>query len=354
MLKQLNSQRLATYLVSIIGIGFLLIYLKAFFTPLALATLFSLMLYPAVTKLERWRIPRGVSILGLLLGFLVVVAGVIFGISFAFKSFLKDIPALQQQFQINVTGLQDTLSGFFGAESEIGTRLTEQFQLTQLLNSNVVGTIIGTTTNIFILAAFTMVFTFFMLYYRDKFTAFMHSLFEKRRHKHIHEILDQIDDIAPRYLLGIVTVVSILAVLNSIGFAIIGVSSPIFMGLIAAILNVIPFIGTVFGFGFVFIFAIATQPIGVALGVLVMFFIVQFLDNNVLTPNITASKIKLNPLFAILAILLGNIIWGVLGMFVALPFLAMIKIVLDNAPRWKALGTLLGTVSHAAEEDVAE
>lgn len=341
-MKHLSIERLAMYFVTIISVGFLLIHFKNFFAPLILALLFALMLYPATKKLEGLRIPRGVSILSLLFGFLIAVAGVIFGISMVFRHFLRDLPALERQFQNNLSGFQNSLNNLFGEQAS--NVFSNQLQLGEIVNGNLISTIVGTTTNTIMIAAFTMVFTFFMLYYREKFTAFLHSMFEKRRHKIIHEIMDQMDDIAPRYLIGIVTVVSILAVINSTGFALIGVESPIFMGIIAAILNIIPFIGTIFGFGIVFIFSLATQSIGVAVGVLIMFVIVQFFDNNVLTPNITASKIKLNPFFAILAILLGNATWGILGMFVALPFLAMIKIIFDNTPQWRPLGDLLGTV----------
>ena len=345
-MKNLSSHRLATYLVGIIASGFLLIYLKNFFIPLALAILFALMLYPATKFLEKHKVPRGLSIFSLLIGFLITVGGVIFGISLVFRHFLRDLPALEKQFQTNIQNLQATLETKFGLGEQASSLLNEQLQISELLNSNILGTIVGTTTNTLVITGFTLVFTFFMLYYREKFTVFLHSIFEKRRHQGIHEVLDKMDDIAPRYLLGVITVVSILALINSTGFALIGVQSPIFMGIIAAILNVIPFVGTIFGFGIVFLFTLATQPIGVAVGVLIMFFFVQFFDNNILTPNITASKIKLNPLFAILAILLGSIIWGVVGMFVALPFLAMIKIMLDSRPRWRPLGQLLGTVSH--------
>ena len=331
--------------------GFLLIYFKSFFAPLSLAFLFALMLYPASKKLESWRVPRGLAIGSLLVGFLAIVAGVVFGISLAFRSFLQDIPALERQFQENLLALQNSIQGSALFGEQASASLTSQLRLSELIDGKVINTVIGTTTNILFVAAFTLIFTFFMLYYREKFVHFIHRIFEKRRHGRVHEIMDQLDDIAPRYLLGVITVVSILAVLNSAGFALIGVKSPIFMGIIAAILNVIPFIGTIFGFGVVFIFTLATQSIGTAIGVLIMFFVIQFLDNNILTPNITAAKIKLNPLFAILAILLGNAVWGVLGMFVALPFLAMLKIILDNTKRWQPVGELLGIVSPLANED---
>ena len=344
------SSRLASYLVITIAGGFLLIYGKFVLAPIALAFLFSMMLYPAVSKLEKHKWPRGVSIISMLLAFLVAVASVITALSLIVRRFLRNVPDMETQFQANIASFQAFIDTKLGLGSSAADAVSNQLSLSELISNDLIGKVAGSTATMIVTGILTIVFSFFMLYYRDRFKDFVHTIFAKKRHTSLHIMLDQIDDVAPRYLLGIVTVVSILAVVNSIGFVLIGVQSPIMMGVIAAILNLIPFVGTIFGFGIVFLFTLATQSINIALGVLIMFFVVQFLDNNVLTPNITASKIKLNPFFAILAILVGNLVWGVLGMFVALPFLAMIKIICDNTEKWKPLGELLG-ISKLPKKD---
>lgn len=337
-----KSTRLAHYVVAIIGIGFLLIYGQFVLAPLALAFLFSMMLYPAVVKLEQHKWPRGLSIIAMLVACLVAVGSVITTLSLIVRRFLRNLPAMETQFQANIEAFRGFIDTKLGLGSSAADAVSSQLTLQELISTDLLGKVAGSTASMILTGVMTIVFSFFMLYYRDRFKNYIHKLFAKKRHAALHIMFDQIDDVAPRYLLGIVTVVSILAVLNSIGFTLIGVQSPIMMGVIAAILNLIPFVGTIFGFGIVFLFTLATQSIGIALGVLGMFFVVQFLDNNVLTPNITASKIRLNPFFAILAILVGNLVWGVPGMFVALPFLAMIKIICDNTKRWQPLGELLG------------
>ena len=345
--------RLAAGLIILLAGGFLLIQGKMVFAPIALAFLFSMMLYPAVTKLESLKWPRGVAIISMLLAFLISVASILVALTLIFRRFLRNIPALETQFQANIESFRGFIDTTLGLGSGAANAVSNQLTLSELFSADLLGRVAGSTASLAITATLTVVFTFFMLYYRDRFKTYIHSLFNKKRHPALHAIFDQVDDVAPRYLLGIITVVAILAVLNSIGFALIGVQSPIVMGVVAAILNLIPFVGTIFGFGIVFLFTVATQSINVALGVLIMFVVVQFLDNNILTPNITASKIKLNPLFAIISILIGNLVWGVLGMFVALPFLAMIKILFDNTKSLQPLGKLLGVADRhdAAEAD---
>ncbi len=344
------STRIASYLIIIIAGGFLLMYAKMVLAPIALAFLFSMMLYPAVNKLEKHNWPRGVSIITMLVGFLVAVASVVTALSLIVRRFLQNIPNMEQQFQSNTEAFQTFITEKIGLGTSAASAVSEQFSLSELISTGIIGKVAGSTASMAITAVLTIVFSFFMLYYRDRFKGFVHKLFDKKKHESLHIMFDEIDDVAPRYLLGIITVVSILAIINSVGFSLIGVQSPIMMGVIAAILNLIPFVGTIFGFGIVFLFTLATQSINIALGVLIMFFVVQLLDNNVLTPNITASKIRLNPFFAVLAILVGNIVWGVLGMFVALPFLAMIKIICDNTTKWKPLGELLG-ISKLPKKD---
>lgn len=346
-MKKSKTEKLALMLICALGVGFLIIYLKPILAPLTLATLFALLLYPAVKKLEGLKVPRVLSILSLLVSTILIALSASFGLSLVFRRFVKNLPNLEAEFYNNLNSIQLFLQNTIGMEEATAINFINNLEIRNLVNSQFIGSIATFTGGALITTTLTVVFTFFLLYYRDKLNTFLKSMFAHKKHKQINTILDQMDDIAPRYLIGILTVVSILAVINSLGFYLLGVSSPVFMGLIAAILNIIPFVGTIFGFGVVFLFTIATQPISVAIGVLIMFIIVQFLDNNVLTPNITASKIKLNPLFAILAILIGNIIWGVLGMFIALPFLAMTKVVLDHTPLWQPLGQLLGSSSKS-------
>ena len=135
----------------------------------------------------------------------------------------------------------------------------------------------------------------------------------------------------------------ILIGLNSLGFYLIGVKYALLLGFVAAFFNLIPYLGTVIGYGIVFLFVLATQTPAIALSVVGQFFVVQFIENNILTPNITGSYVEINPLVIIFSLIAGGMIWGLPGMFMVIPYLAMMKIVCENIPSLKPIGFLLGT-----------
>ena len=147
-----------------------------------------------------------------------------------------------------------------------------------------------------------------------------------------------------RYMLGVTTVVFILCVFNSAGYLIIGLKYPFLMGVVSAAFSFIPYFGNFIGGAFPFLFALLTQDSYVySLRIVIFVFIVHFLENNILSPNIVGSNIRLNPFFIILGLIMGAMIWGIPGMLVIIPFLAMLKIVISNIPELQPYSYLLGT-----------
>ena len=139
-------------------------------------------------------------------------------------------------------------------------------------------------------------------------------------------------------------VVLILCVVNSLGLWIIGIKYPIMLGVIAAVCNFIPYFGTILGFAFPFTFAIIAQDSPhVIVAVVIVFVIVQFIENNILTPNIVGGNVRLNPLIIILSLIIGAMLWGIPGMLVIIPVMAVIRIICEYVEKWKAMAFLLGT-----------
>ena len=146
-----------------------------------------------------------------------------------------------------------------------------------------------------------------------------------------------------QYLTGVVTVMAILSVLNSIGLLILGIPHAIFFGVLASVLNIIPYIGVWIGSGLPMIMALITKnSLIYPVGVIVVFVVTQFLDNNFLTPRITGSQVKLNALATIGIIIIGNMVWGVSGMILFIPLLGIAKILFDNVDMLKPFAILIG------------
>ena len=168
--------------------------------------------------------------------------------------------------------------------------------------------------------------------------------FDPLQRQGIGGIMIEIQKMLRQYLNGLFTVMIILAVLNSLGLWIIGVEYPVLWASLAAFLTIIPYIGTTLGGGLPFFYALATaeswhQPAAV----IAMYATVQQIEGNLITPYVVGSKVRINPLVAIIGILLMNELWGVSGIILAIPIAAGIKIMFDRIAPLKAVGTLMGS-----------
>ena len=163
------------------------------------------------------------------------------------------------------------------------------------------------------------------------------------KHALADRIINEINTLTVRYMTGMFIVVSILVVLNVTGFLIIGLHHALLLGFIAAIMNFIPYYGTIIGYAFPVFMSmfIMDSPIYVVL-ILIQFIIVQFTENNILTPNIVGTHVSINPFMIILSITLGGFVWGLPGMLIAVPVAAVLRVLGENIEQLKPLGFLLG------------
>jgi len=187
------------------------------------------------------------------------------------------------------------------------------------------------TTEILAAFGFTIIYSFFLLFYRESIKNFIIFQFEKSARSDIKETLSKIKETIQSYIGGLGLVVVILSVLNSIGLSLIGIDHAIFWGVLAGILAIIPYIGTMLGGFLPFIYALSTaeaswQPYAVV----VYYMVIQQVEGNFITPKIVGDKVDINPLFAILSIVFFASFWGVAGIILALPIISIAKIILSN------------------------
>ena len=190
------------------------------------------------------------------------------------------------------------------------------------------------------------------MYYRTKFAYFILKLTPKDKGMVTIRILRDISTIAASYMGGVTIVVLILVVLNSCGLLIIGVRYAIFFGMVSAFFNFIPYFGTLMGGSIPFLFVLLTteDPLHYGLRVAILYVIVQFIENNILTPNIVGGHVKLNPFIIIIGLVLGATVWGIPGLLVTVPFLAILRVIFANLEPLTPFSYLLGpkgTRKHA-------
>jgi len=317
---------------------------RNYLAPLTLGVLFAYLLYPLANFLETHRVPRILAnILSIIVG-LSVIYGVALFFYKQFGVFLEDIPALKSRASGNISLIFKTIEEHFGIETgEVKVKVMDL--VNEILNSSgqdyksTFGATFHTLFTIFIMP----VYIFFLLFYRDKFKEVLLMLVPANRHAMADRIITDINQLTVRYMTGIFIVVSILVVLNSLGFLIIGLDHAILLGFIAAIMNFIPYYGTIIGYAFPLLFSvfIMNSPVYAVLVVL-QFIVIQFTENNILTPNIVGSQVNINPFMIILAITFGGFVWGLTGMFIAVPLIAALRVLGDNIDELAPLGFLLG------------
>jgi predicted PurR-regulated permease PerM len=197
-------------------------------------------------------------------------------------------------------------------------------------------------SGVFAAVVLVPVYIFMILYYQPHLIEFVHRVFGAGNDNKVSEILSETKGIIKGYLVGLFLEFIIVAILNSAGLLILGIQYAVLLGVVAAILNAIPFIGGIIGiFLFVVIALVSKSPIYVVY-VVALYSLIQFIDNHYIIPKIIGSKVKLNALVCLIAVVMGGVLWGVPGMFLSIPLTAIIKVIFDRIDSLKSWGFLLG------------
>lgn len=346
-----NLLRALIIMLTAITLVFILIIGKDILVPLLLSVFLALLLFPAAEKFERWGWPRILTNLVLILFFFAALSGLIFLVVKLFLNFSEDLPFIKSQINQKLQALQ------LWVEEITGMSLSQQEEIFSDRSGVVMDTVgslfkglfTATTGTIFKIGVLP-VFTFMFLYYRDKFRRFLFKMLPQYTHNRADNIIREICYVTPSYLKGLLIVVGILTVVNSVVFYFIGVRHSLFFGIVAALFNLIPYLGTILGYLVALIFVLGTQSLDVALALVITFFVIQFVENNILTPNITGVNVSINPFVTILMIVVGGMIWGLPGMFIVIPIMSMLKVTCENIPNLRPIAFLIGvegTESHA-------
>jgi len=338
----------------LIMVVFSLYIAKGLFIPVSVGILLSFLLMPVSRWLEQRKTPRILAILLSILLMILVLSGLIFFLSSQFLSFNDELPFLTEKLKEKFAMIQGFVSGNFN--------ISEQYQIewleTQLANTlassgKIFGNIFNATGTFLATATLIPIYIFFFTYYRHKLINFVKQLTPPDKHDWILEVMHSTSKVSQKYLVGLLIDISILSVLNSAGFLLLGINHAILLGVVAAILNIIPYIGVLIGSIFPIAMALITKDsIWFAIGALGVCVLVQFLDNNFITPNIVGSAVSINPLATLVVLLIGGMIWGLAGMMLFIPFLGMLKVVLDNVESLRPYGYLIGEEQNFRKKKV--
>ena len=336
--------RLTTILLGL-SLAVLILYVgRDVMIPLAYAALVSVLLSPLVSFLERHRVPQLLAItIAVSLACIGVVALVVV-IGMQISQFGEDLPRLKEAGNLYLARLQAFVTEYLGVTYAEQLRWLEQ-GLEQAQRN--LGGVLGRTFFAFVdltsLIILVPLYAFVMLLYADLLAAFVLRLASGWQAGIVKATLLEARKVVNRYMIGLMMETAIVAVLNTGALLLLGIDYAVLFGILAAILNLIPYVGILIGGLLPMIMAIITKDsLWYPLGVVGAFSLVQFIDNNVIVPYVVASRVSINALVSILAVIIGGMLWGLSGMFLALPAVAILKVACDRIEPLAPWGLLLG------------
>ncbi len=335
------AMRIVYILLLVILIIYGLIMARDFLYPLAFGVRLSYLLYPIVNFLEKKGSPRIFAILSAIIILVFVVS--VFAVFF-FKRiylFMDELPYFREKAVRHLDMLQQFIESNFGIPAE---RL-KNYLLTQIFDLSIKSEKLFSATTATIFAILMQpVYVFLILYYRTKFAYFFLKAVGRKNRKVTIIVLREIASVVTRYMLGVATVVLILCFFNTAGYWIIGLKYSLLLGVISALFSFIPYFGNFIGGSIPLIFALLTEDsIGYALRVVLFVFIVHFIENNILSPNIVGHNVRINPFVIIISLILGSMLWGLPGLLVIIPFVAMFYVIMKKIPSLQPYVYLIGT-----------
>jgi predicted PurR-regulated permease PerM len=327
-------------LFGLILLVYVLFNLQDIMIPLAFAMVFAILLNPLYNWFLKHKIPKILSIILTILLAFIVFGGIMYFLSSQIAKFSDTAPLLKQKFSTLTTQFGQWVQSYFGITIQKQVELVnETLNNSKALLGSTVSTALGTLGIILLLP----VYIFLFLYYKPLVLNFLFEVFAEENSTQVSDVLNETKSAIQSYMVGLLLEALIVAVLNSTALLILGVKYAILLGVIGALLNMIPYIGGVVAIALpVLIATITKDGYQTQLGVVIAYIIIQFIDNNILVPRIVSSKVQINALISIITVLLGAALWGVPGMFLSIPFVAILKIIFDRVPGMKPWGKLLG------------
>lgn len=321
-----------------------IVYAADILAPLLIAFFLTILLYPIFRWLVRKKVPEILAISIVLIVLFIGMGLLVWFITSQFSKLIEDFPTLQA----NVTAHLQHLSDWINSKTNFSTKkqldlLSQQSEKLVNFAGGYIGGLMSSLTTLFVFFGLVPIYIFLLLFYRNLLLRFVFMWFNEKDHPRVKETVQETQVIIKSYIGGLLIQIAYITVLLGGILMLFGIKHALLIGIIFAILNLIPYVGALLGniIG-VLLTLTSSDQLSPILIVLVSIAVVQFLDNNILMPKIVGSKIRINALASIVAVIAGGILAGISGMFLSLPVVAILKVIFDRSNNLRHWGVLFG------------
>jgi predicted PurR-regulated permease PerM len=343
-----------------LGFKFLVIFFICFFInasqniliPFAFACLLAVLLLPVVNFFEIkgfTKIPSiGISMV-LAIGF---IFGIIYFLSSQISNFMQDIPSIKEHIIEHFIALQNWVKEKFHISFEQQNEyLYEQANKLKETGTGYISHTFFSITEAIMLLILMPIYTFLLLFYKDHIRKFLYAVFKQEHTPGVENVISKTKLMIRSYMVGLLIEMGIVAAGNSVGLILLGIKYAVFFGVLAAVLNLIPYIGMFTATLFtVLVTLTTTDNTSNIIWIVVIFYSIHIVDVNFLMPRIVASRLRINALISILGVVIGGSLTGVSGLFLSIPAIAFFKIVCDEVDELKPWGMLMGDETTYAKQ----
>jgi predicted PurR-regulated permease PerM len=326
----LSFQRIFYAIATVFSLFAIMIVAKSILIPLGFALVLSFILLPLANRFQGWGMGYILAAFLSLLSVFVVIAGIFYFFSTQIIQLANDFG----QFKEKILLLFADVTTYINSNIPFVPNLErgELISKTKTLLNESAGTLASQTfsgtTTLLTGVLTTVIFTFLLLIYRKGLTHAFTRFYTQENRPRALKLFKSIQNVGQKYLYGMFLIILILGFVNSIGLLIIGIDNPFLFGFLASILAIIPYVGTTLGAAIPVVYTLVSyDSIWMTIAVFLLFWLVQIIESNFLSPKIVGGSLKVNALTAILSILIGASVWGVAGMILFLPFSAMLKVI---------------------------
>lgn len=336
--------KLTCIFIILIGGGYLIILGETILLPLSFAFLISLLLLPFSNFMEnRLKFPRAVAAIVSVFFLLVVISGIFYALGSQIANLGKELPLLKTQLSGLFNDIQLWLANTFHINVQKQTVYIDKgAQKVLSSGGSIIEKAVLSVSSIILMLIFIVIYALFILIYRQRWMRFIVAAFTEKNKEIIYDISENIKNIIRKYITGLFFEMGILVAVASLIFWILGIKYVFLLGLIVGVFNLLPYVGIYTALLIAMAITFATVDASHALYVAISVILIHLVDSNFLMPKIVGSKVKINPLMVILGVVTGELLWGIPGMFLSIPYLAIAKVIFDRIKNLQSLGILLG------------
>ena len=326
---------------------------QSFLMPLFIGGILATLFLPFCNWMERKKLPKVLAVFICLFVLLLCIIAIAALLGWKIVELINDISLIKKVATDALNQTQDYIFRYSGISA---ARQSQLLQGEQLSLSGIVQTVAGSFSSLLTNLVLILVYVFFLLYYRAHIKSFCLRLAAPSKRDDVEHLLSRATSVSQQYLVGLSKMIVCLWIMYGIGFSVIGVENALYFAILCGLLEIIPFVGNIVGTMLtVLVTALHGASLPLLAGIITVYGIVQFIQGWVLEPLIVGAHVKINPLFTIIALLLGELIWGIPGVILAIPLTAMVKIVCDHIEPLQPYGFLIGEIeTPKSQEGVME